>query len=512
LLRQNPYSIAPDATAVNRARTYLSNFGAITRIYEDMLAQADKTSPGVDFNRLYPNAAGIIVEPHTIRGAYTRSGFEVMQTAMQHPEHYFQGDAWVLGDQAARSLDSASVSKQLTAIYSGDFLKEWHAFLADAHFTPCVPIHDLPNRLNTLAGTDSPLLELLGTVSYNTGVADQQIRSVFQPVQAVVEPSSTTRFIGSGNTNYVNALLALSSAVSQYNQNPSTSGDMLAAEVSKAGIAVEQTSQPFNIDSHFHTEKIVHSLLEAPVQCAAAPPIPPPAAPPGSLCTLLGKFPFEPLSRTRVANDLTPVEQASVPDANAVFAPGTGSLWTYYNASLKSWLVQQGTGYVLAPNADGHIGPHFAQFFNRVAAISSTLYAPGVPNPSFTFTLRAIPSKNIENPTLVVDGQRIAAGATEQTFTWNGATAHEALLAYNGGETKHFRGPWALFQLVANAQQNRFGATLELVFHVETSGSPVMLPDGTPEVVRFEISGPGASILGQPGLMNAGSCLPSVTK
>ena len=64
LVRQNPYSIAPDAAAVVKARTYLSNFGAVPRIYQDMLAQADKTSPGVDFNRLYPNAASSVVESH----------------------------------------------------------------------------------------------------------------------------------------------------------------------------------------------------------------------------------------------------------------------------------------------------------------------------------------------------------------------------------------------------------------------------------------------------------------
>ncbi len=140
LLRQNPYSIAPDAAAVGKARTYLSNFGAVPRIYQDMLAQADKTSPGVDFNRLYPNAAGSVVESHLVRGAFTRAGFAFMQGAMQHPEHYFQGETWVLGDQAARSLDTAGVAKQLAAMYSADFLREWHAFLNDGHFTGCGPI------------------------------------------------------------------------------------------------------------------------------------------------------------------------------------------------------------------------------------------------------------------------------------------------------------------------------------------------------------------------------------
>ncbi len=64
-----------------------------------------------------------IVESHLVRGAFTRAGFAFMQGAMQHPEHYFQGETWVLGDQAARSLDTAGVAKQLAAMYSADFLQ-----------------------------------------------------------------------------------------------------------------------------------------------------------------------------------------------------------------------------------------------------------------------------------------------------------------------------------------------------------------------------------------------------
>ena len=112
---------------------------------------------------------------------------------------------------------------------------------------------------------------------------------------------------------------------------------------------------------------------------------------------------------------------------------------------------------------------------------------------------------------LVVDGQRIPAGATSQPFTWNGATAHQASLAYNSAEALQFQGPWALFQLVATAQVTRVGATLQLEFPLEVSGRQLRLPDGTPEVVRFEISGPGAAVLAPMGLYG-GSCVNPVTK
>jgi type VI secretion system protein ImpL len=417
----------------------------------------------------------------------------------------------VLGDQAARSLDTASVSKQLTAIYAGDFIKQWHAFLTEAHVVSCGSLHEAPEKLNALAGPESPILEFFYTVSSNTAVADPQIKSIFQPAQVLVDPNATARFIGPGNTNYVNALLSLSGAVNQFNQNPDTSRDQLNAATTAADLAVQQTAQAFNVDSQMHTEKTVISLLGSPIRCAVAPPPPPPPGPPATTCTLLGKFPFVGLSRTQASRDLTNNEQASLEEVNTLFAPGTGKLWTYYNESLKQWLVPQGTRYVLAPNAAGHVGPMFAQFFNRLAVISSALYPSGATVASFNFTLRSVPSKGIENATLVVDGQRIPSGSTVQQFKWNSATAHQASLAANSAEALQFQGTWALFQLVSVAQVTRTPAGLLLEFPLEVSGRPLRLPDGTPEVVRFELSGPGADVLA-PGALSGLPCVPSVIK
>ncbi len=501
LARQNPYAITPDAAAVDHARSYLSNFGAVPRIYQDMLTAAEKVSPGIDFNRQYPNSSAFVVEPHFVPGAFTRSGFAFMQKAVQNPGRYFQGETWVLGSQAAHSLDASSVSKQLASMYSGDFIKQWHTFLVDARVAGCGSLREVPNKLNALAGPDSPLLELFATISYNTAVPDPQIKSVFQPAQALVDPNATARFIGPGNTNYVNALLTLAGAVNQFNQTPDTSRDALNSAVSQAGISVQQTAQPFNVDSQMHTEKTVISLLQSPIRCAVPPPLPPPPGPPGAVCSILDKFPFSPSSKV----------QSSLDEVNAVFAPNTGQLWTYYNQNLKQWLVQQGAQYVLAPNAAGHVGPAFAQFFNRVATNSSLLYSSGGNSPAFTFTLRAMPSKGIENATLVVDGQRIPGGSAMQQFHWNGAAANQASLAYNSSEALQFQGTWALFELIDAGQVTRSAGGLQLEFPLEISGRQIKLPDGTPEVVRFVLSGPGAEALAPRGL-SGGRCAAPVTK
>jgi type VI secretion system protein ImpL len=511
LLRNNPYTINPDLPTVSHARMYLSNFGAESRIYQDMLAAADKGNLAIDFNKQYPNSAASIVEPHLVRGAFTRSGFAFMQDAVQHPDRYFQGETWVLGEQAARSLDTASVSKQLAGTYISDYIKEWHAFLAEAKVVNCGAIHEAPDKLNLLAGPESPMLEFFYTVSSNTAVGDQQIKTIFQPAQVLVDPNATARFIGPGNTNYINALLSLSGAVNQFNQAPDTSKDLLNTAVSAADLAVQQTAQGFNVDAQNHTEKLVIALLGAPIRCGAPPPPPPPPGPPATMCTMLGKFPFVPLSKAQASRDLTNNEQASLEEVNTVFAPASGKLWTYYTENLRQWLMPQGAQYVLAPNAAGHVGPLFATFFNRVARISSVLYPAGSPVAGFTFTLRFIPSPGIESASLVVDGQRIPPGSKTQQFKWNAAVAHQAFLATDSGEALQYQGTWALFQLVSQAHITRTGNGLELEFPLEVSGRPIRLPDGTPKVVRFELSGPGAEVLA-PGDLSALPCVMTVTK
>ena len=110
--------------------------------------------------------------------------------------------------------------------------------------------------------------------------------------------------------------------------------------------------------------------------------------------------------------------------------------------------------------------------------------------PAFNFTLRAVPSKGIENATLVVDGQRIPAGATSQPFTWNGATAHQASLAYNSAEALQFQGPWALFQLVATAQVTQGAGLLcsssfRSRFQAANSGCPMVLRKSS--ALRFRV-------------------------
>lgn len=513
--RQDPYAITPDTLVVSRTRSYLSNFLAKTRIYQDMLNAADKTGPSVDFNHQFPGSEASVLDGYVVRGAFTLSGYAFMQDAFQNISRYANGEPWVLGDQAGQALNTASVAKDLSTGYTADFIKEWHTFLTKAQVVGCGGLHEAPARFNSLSGPNSPILELFYTVAHNTAVADPQIKSVFQPTQALVDPNAKDRFIGPGNQSYVNALLAISSAVTQVSQNPSAGTDPAAwgpvtQAASAADLAARQTAQAFNIDSATHTENTVLALMEAPIQCAAKLPPSPGAGANGAgqkLCgsvnALLGKFPFSPNSTS----------QASLMEVNQVLAPDTGTIWSLYNGPLKQYLVPQGGQYVPAPNAPLPVNAKFAQYFARVAHVSSELYAPGAPNPAFAFTLRFLPSKGVQTATLVVDGQRIPGGSSSQQFKWSGTDAHQASLVYDSNEALSFQGTWALFQLVHTAQVTRSEAGIRVNFPIETSvaGHRIDQPGGPSKEVSFEISGPGAELL-SPSAFTGMGCVSNVVK
>jgi type VI secretion system protein ImpL len=514
LVRQNPYSINPDTAVVSHARSYLSKFGNIPRIYQDMLTAAGKTNPAIDFNQRYPGSRESVVDSHVVKGAFTRNGFTFMQDAIQHPDRYFKGDTWVLGEQSASSLDPASVTRQISDLYANDYIKEWHAFLIEARVVSCGNMHEAPTKLNALSSPSSPLLELVYTVSHNTAVANPQISSVFQPTQQFVDPNAVDRFIGPPNATYINALLTLSSVVAPIAQNPAAANDPASgAAILNAAATAEsstrQTGSTFSIDSRYQTEKTLLSLMLAPIGCVKGL-----AGGVGkagingagqkvcaSFNALMAKFPFSPNSQT----------QATVAEVSDYFAPDTGLLWQTYNASLKQVLVPQGSQYVAAPNAPFPVTPGFNLFFNRAAGISAGFFPPPAKTPTLNFTLHEIPSKGIQTALIAVDLQRITGENAVQQFTWNAATAQQAQLSYNSGGTLAFSGPWALFKLLGKARATRSAGVTQLEFPVEISNEPVKLPDGTPEVVRFELSGQGAELL-TPGALNGLRCASPVLK
>jgi type VI secretion system protein ImpL len=211
------------------------------------------------------------------------------------------------------------------------------------------------------------------------------------------------------------------------------------------------------------------------------------------------KYPFAPNATTEAG----PAELA------ALLQPGSGSLWQFYDATVKPLVVQQGTNYIPAPNAPMKLNPDFLRFFNRAAALSNALYAPG--SQGLAFTAHILPSKGIQSISFQLDAQNLSGSDVSKQFTWSPSTSQRAELTANYGAGSlplQFTGTWALFHLLAKGHIDQGGATERLSFPLEFANTPIMVA-GTPLVVHLELSGPNAGML-VPGGLSGMRCVSTV--
>ncbi len=505
-----PFHIAPSMPAVTEARSYLDSFGGFDRIYQNMIAAANQATAAVDFNRLYPGSVATVVEPHVVPGAFTRDGFTYLQKALQHPDHFLRGEDWVLGSQTAPSVQLAQLTQKLMDRYTADFTAQWHTFLRSAVIVRYRSLQDAQQKLQSLSSPNSALLALIFTASHHTAAASPAIAHQFQPVQALVPPDSANRFIAGSNSSYINGLISLQGAISQFNQdttaanNPAATQPVISAAVAAHG-AVGQTSQSFNIDPQGHVEQIVISLLQAPITSVedtvrGERPQQTNLAGVGfcsSVSALTAKYPF---SRGATL-------EATAAEITSIFKPGSGALWTFYDASLKSLIVQQGSTWVAAPNAPIKPTAAFLQFFNRMAALSTQFFPAGATVPTVTFNAHILRSKEIRSVTFTVDAQSLTGADVSRTFTWSAPMSQNAELiaSYGSGSLPlQFSGTWALFHLADRGKLEQSGDPARLAYPLEISNTPIVI-HGTPLTERIEFSGPGASLL-VPGALNGLQC------
>jgi type VI secretion system protein ImpL len=511
----NPYSIEPVDSSVNQARTYLAGFGGFERIYQSILTAASKQAPSIDFNSQFARSAETVLEPHIVLGAFTQPGYSFMQNALAHPEVYFRGEAWVLGDKTPATIDTRSLKQQLATKYTTDYVTTWRMFLSQARVVRARTLAEAGTKLGIVSATNSPLLALIHTASYNTAVQDKAIADAFQAPQTLVPPANKDQYLTPGNKNYVDGLLTLRGSIQQVAGNSTGAIDPsaaapIASAASAAHLAAQQTAQGFHIDAQAHTDAVTLALMEAPITSADAllHGLGPAVANAGSksFCAaingLFAKFPFNPASSV----------QATPAEVTAMLQPNSGQLWQFYNANLKSLIVQQGSHYGEAPNSSIRVNPAFLRFFNRAADLSAAFFPSGATAPSLTFTLHNLPSNGVQKATLKVDEQTLSLKDVPKQFTWQAATAANAGLTANDLPLT-FVGTWAVFEMLdkGKIERNTSPNVYDLSFALELANTPVRAPDGTPIVVDYELSGPGATVLA-PGAMNGLRCVDTVAR
>jgi type VI secretion system protein ImpL len=493
LREENPFTKENDALAIEKARKYLSLFGGEDRVYAAMLTEAAKNPP-IDFNRQFPGSAPVVVESHLVSGAFSKAGWASMKDALQHPERYFKGEQWVLGDQAPASIDPGKL-QALRARYYGDFIKEWRLYVKSATVARYASLKDASQKLTQLSGIQSPLLELFSLASTHTDVDEPAVKGIFQPIQTVVPPGSTDKFIAPPNQSYMTALSGLQAAVESVANQPGQPSDTAAASVltaaSQAKTTTRQMAQAFNIDKDGHIETNTQKLLEDPI--TSIEPLVRSLGPAelnakagkdlcGPMRALMAKYPFSPNSKI----------DATIPDVNSVFKPKEGAIWVFYDANLQKLLQKQGSQYVPVSPATMTITPAFLKMMNNAAAFTDVAYGNG-PDPHFNYNVKPDMSGDTDEIKLAIDGQSAdftGSSPPAKQFVWPGSSHGLELSVKLKGSTPYeypsYPGLWAVFKFIANADKH-INSMVETTLVAGRDPRPV-LHDGKPVTVRLDIT------------------------
>lgn len=520
LAAENPYSSSNDGVTVEHARRYLSQFAGIERVYQNMLAEASKNNPPIEFNKRFPGSADTVIDPHQVTGPFSKAGWNFMKDAIRHADRYFSGEQWVLGQQAAAGLDAAKLEQQLQDRYTADFIGQWRAYLKAASVVRYASVADAATKLNQLSGNQSPLLALFWLASQNTAVDDPKITEAFQPVQTVVPPSAVDRYVAPPNQAYMGALGALDTTLEQVAGQPGQPSDAAASQVmTAAGAATSasrQVAQAFRPDPEGKVDSTVQKLMEDPITYVVAlVRTLGPAEMNGkgkTLCgqmrPILAKYPFNP----------TATQQATLADVNSILRKPDGAIWAFYDANLQRLLVKQGAQYVAVPAGGMNLSPAFVAFFNRAAAVSDAFYAGGSTDPHLAYTLKPVTSEGIQGLTLKLDGQVMTitpGNMAAKQFVWPGTATREAQASVKFGGTdlgwSNNQGLWAVFQFFDEAehwQPSEGGYELEWV--VRAGRNAMTLPSGKPLTVRFELNMGSAPPVFEKGYLSRLGCVADV--
>ncbi len=520
----NPFSSQADMVAVERARSYLAQFGAKERVYRLMLAEASAKNPSVSYNRQFPGFSQVVINNREVPGAFTKTGWATMQEALKNVPRYFGGEEWVLGKQAASPTDLVQLERELREMYRNDYIQQWRDFLKATAVARYANLADAAKKLGMLAGNQAPLMALFWLVSEHTS-ATPELSQAFQPPAMLVPPGTQGVFIQPSNQPYMNALMNLQTALEAVLASPAGASDQAATQQTLARAAeargvTRQIALGFRPDPQGQVDAKTKSLMEDPITYVEAllrglGPAELRAKAQllcGQFRDLMSRYPFNPKSSV----------QATLDDINRLFRPPDGAFWKFHSENLQNLIVKEGGQWVAKPAGTMSVTPAFLGFFNRAAAFSEAIYKGGQ-EPRLTYALRSNLTGQNQTIKLTIDGQTLtnSPGRTAtQQFSWPGTQPGGVRLTVQfGGEPfqwPRYDGLWAAFDFFADgeekAQVTGSVYVLEWTLRTGQAGRQVTTASGQPVVVRFELDMLGAPPIFRKGYFAGWNCVAEVAR
>jgi type VI secretion system protein ImpL len=498
--------VTRDERAVRLGRLGLSRVPSGRVALEDLVVSAEGRGYDVTLGRAIGTTGRALVASAHVRGAFTRRGWEeIVRARIDGAIRDRTADAWLLGGATDQTGDAVTRARRarddLRAGYFAAYVDEWDAFLSSVRVAPA---HDPSEALALLEdltrGTPPPIGRLLVAVEDNatlidaaaeSPVASSAARELIDTIRGRVvgnggasaapdrAPSSADvvrRALGAythfavrdegspedaplGVDVYREELTLLRDALASYQDDPST-GSALETRVSAARRRVDGlvAEQPLGARAFFET------MLRPPVEAASTTSSQAMAsAVAASFCasitapfvaSLAGHYPFA-----------AEGHDAALADFTAFYRPGSGTVWSFYDASLAAIAPRTGSRFAiehrLAHGGRSPYGASLPAFLQRTSTITSAFFAPGASEPQVELDLRVHPTAGAASVRLSVGGAMIDYRNGPETWSrvvWPGSSPSagaslEVLNARGMQERLRETGEWGLFRLIEAATE-----------------------------------------------------------
>jgi type VI secretion system protein ImpL len=502
-------SITLDDALVSAARVTFSRVPLADRVYSRIRSDAAATAvPGwAPADALGSAGQPLFVRPsgrpltEGVSGFFTAEGYrKILLAGLVASARSVANESWVLGGKneiPAEGPQLDALEQAVTALYVGEFEKQWDALLDDLALASLGTRDTAVQRLYVLSSPQSPMRDLLVAMSRQLTLADPSAgdpkAEPASPLAAVIGsaaaagkppgPSAAAAIeqhyaalrmlVGDGQASaplggvlrLINNLQTdLASAGAQTGvaavQGGGNSLQLLQAEAGRQPKPVSRWLQQIVGDGRVALTGTAQAATVAAFSGSTGP---------SEFCkaVVTARYPFDPASG----------DDAPLADFARLFAPG-GLLDAFFQTQIKPYVDMSGSTWRVHPVA-GVAAPVDAAAiarFQRAAAIRDAFFANGGTEPQFRFTLAPLSLESGTTKAALTIGSATVtnlgheAPATSVAWPGGDGTSTAAGISFEPAEDRMpfvADGSWALFRLLGQAQVTPGGSpeTFRLEFH-----------------------------------------------
>jgi len=562
LLAQDPaLAFTRNDKIINDTRTALGKLPFERLLLNQIIADVGREAD-LKLSNILGGTASNIKSKGVVRGAFTRRGWDkVVRDRLESPLQ--NADLWVLSRTTKQSTDAEieRLIKALSSLYFQQYIFEWQGFLDSIEVAKPGSNAEVLAALEELTrGKPPPLARLFQALGYNTklpnksaaeDLGDDLLKTLKDKINK--KASKDAKAAMEAGTKFANAqeetgeivytpphvqaafdslvkfgvapppaapdappesvqldlyqeqLVFIRDALRQFLENPSE-GKALGSRLATARVQIQSL---VNGQEDPNIRPTLGKLLMPPLDAATSlASREAGTAINQSWCSeivdafkknLANRYPFN-----RNGHD------ASLADVGEFYRPGSGTMWGYFETSLKEDVRRAGDKFQFIKKLGGtSLQSVLLTYLKRTYDISTSLFTPNGAEPQMKFSISIRPSPELSSITFSVDGKEVVYKNEPERwtqFTWpgdgktSGAFIKVRSPKISGPEELIQQGEWGLFRLMEEGvpQIAKGSRVFTMTWKMPQTRSEVVIdfkPERTATPLFGTSPGPGTAVL-----------------